>query len=72
MPENPDNENRLQVLVSEGVVQSVGDFTPHAKQVIKSLTDTEFQSILTIRKTVLRVAGEDALRASDECLSFVF
>lgn len=72
MAQNPDNENRLQVLVEAGVAKSVSDFTPQAKKVILSLTPTEFQSALTIRKTILGSAGEQAVKAYDECMSFLY
>jgi hypothetical protein len=64
--------NRLQQLVEAGVVPKISDFSADARKVIRSLTDTEFQSVLSIRKTILSVAGEDALRESDRCMSFVW
>jgi hypothetical protein len=66
------NESRLQQLVEAGVTDGVDKFSSNAKRVILSMSDTEFQSVLSIRKTILGIAGEDALRQSDECMSFIW
>ncbi len=72
MAEMLEDETRLTVLVQEGVAKDTAAFSPQARKAILALSDVEFQSVLSIRKTVLSVVGADAVRQHDECMSFVF
>ena len=66
-----EGENRIQILVEAGVVASPADFSSNAKRVIQRLSDTEFNSVLTIRKQIISIAGQEALDAYDKCFSFI-
>jgi hypothetical protein len=39
--------------------------------VINRLSETEFNSVLTIRKQIISIAGQEALDAYDKCFSFI-
>jgi hypothetical protein len=66
-----EGENRIQILVEAGVVESPADFSSNAKKVINRLSETEFNSVLTIRRQIISIAGQEALDAYDKCFSFI-
>jgi hypothetical protein len=66
-----ETENRIDILIKAGVAKEPGDFSPNAKTVINGLSDTEFNSVLTIRRQIIAVAGQEGVDAYDKCFSFI-
>jgi aromatic ring-opening dioxygenase LigB subunit len=66
------SESRLQQLVNAGVADNTDAFSEEAGQVIESLSDEEFASLLSIRQKVVEVGGEEAQRKHDACLTVIF
>jgi hypothetical protein len=65
------DENRIQQLIDAGVAGSPADFSAAAKQLIKDLSDDEFNCLLSTRAKVLSLGGDQAQQEYDKFVSVV-
>lgn len=65
------SRNRLQILVDQGVADSIGDFSNTSKQVINDMTDEEFDSLLSIRDRIFQRGHEAARDEYDRCVVLI-
>lgn len=62
-------DNRIQALVDLGIGGQPEDFSLDARRTIDSISDEEFNSILTIRKQFMPVGSSEG--QDDQCLGFI-
>lgn len=63
-------DTRVQQLIAAGMAQDA-QLSDRARQVLNSLSDDEFNSLLSIRSKVISTGTADAQQEYDRFLSFV-